>query len=177
MGLASQWFDPLLWIWKIWGFSMTPHLWGCKSRRCGSMLTANLRLFQCSCCRFSSAISLFQLKKPPPHIPQSNSNSRVRDPWLVSPDILHQPDLHTSFSPSKPLHKYRHWSISFTRGDCRNWSCSVSGLSRDLINTYKYLRGGCQDSAGLFLLVPSNRTMDNGHERQHKKLSKSFTDE
>lgn len=62
---------------------------GCKSCHCGSPLTANLRLFQCSCGRFSSAISLFQLKKAPLNTPHSNSTYRVRDPWLVSPDILH----------------------------------------------------------------------------------------
>lgn len=52
VGLACQWFDPLLWISKIWGFSMTPHLWGCKSCHYGSTLTANLRLFQCTCGNF-----------------------------------------------------------------------------------------------------------------------------
>lgn len=35
----------------------------------------------------------------PLKIPYSNSNYRMRDPWLVSPDILHRPDLHAFFPP------------------------------------------------------------------------------
>jgi len=44
-------------------------------------------------------------------------------------------------------------------------------LRRDLVNAYKYLKGGCQvDRARLFSVVPSNRTRGNGHKRKHRKF-------
>jgi len=44
-------------------------------------------------------------------------------------------------------------------------------LSGHLLNTYKYLKGGCQeDGAKLFSVVPSNRTRGNWHKLRHKKF-------
>ena len=56
----------------------------------------------------------------------------------------------------------------------------LSRLRRDLVNAYRYLRGGVKRMGpGLFSVVSSDRTRGNGQKLEHRKFHtntrKSFT--
>lgn len=79
-----------------------------------------------------------------------------------------------------PLHVfsvYMKANISISYGTIAE-TLARRGLRGDLTNTWKYIKDGSQvNAAGLFSVLPSNKTKGNGHKLQLRKFSMSMTKE